>query len=98
MEMARGRKLYWCPVDQADQAVTPCSHHEPQSSLLADVDEVKRLIRENPWATLVEHGDGLVASHYPVVLDEGADEHPHRQPRRPAGRAARTSSASTKCS
>jgi transcriptional regulator len=39
--------------------------------LLTDEDEVKRLIRENPWATIVSNtAAGLVASHYPVVLEE----------------------------
>lgn len=39
--------------------------------LLTDPDEVKRLIRENPWATIVSHtAEGLVASHYPVLLEE----------------------------
>ncbi|NRD27468.1 FMN-binding negative transcriptional regulator [Frigoribacterium sp. VKM Ac-2836] len=43
--------------------------HTP-TFVLSDVDEVKRLIRENPWATIVSHtSDGLVASHYPVVLE-----------------------------
>jgi len=38
-----------------------------------DPDVVRRLIRENPWATIVSDGPaGLVASHYPVLLDEGA--------------------------
>jgi transcriptional regulator len=33
------------------------------------------LIRDNPWSILVSgHGDQLVASHYPVLLDEGCDE------------------------
>ncbi|MCU1546387.1 MAG: transcriptional regulator [Homoserinimonas sp.] len=42
--------------------------------LLEDPDEVKRLIRENPWATIVSNtSQGLVASHYPVVLEEDAD-------------------------
>ncbi|WP_423923409.1 FMN-binding negative transcriptional regulator [Frigoribacterium sp. 2-23] len=37
----------------------------------SDADEVRRLIRENPWATLVATTDaGIVASHYPVLLDE----------------------------
>ena len=41
--------------------------------LLTDVDEVKRLIRENPWATIVSNTEkGLVASHYPVILEESA--------------------------
>src|ERR1700710_2269105 len=39
--------------------------------LLTDENEVKRLIRENPWATIVSStAKGLVASHYPVVLEE----------------------------
>jgi transcriptional regulator len=39
--------------------------------LLTDENEVKRLIRENPWATIVSNtAKGLVASHYPVVLEE----------------------------
>ena len=39
--------------------------------VLTDPDEVKRLIRENPWATIVSNTvTGLVASHYPVVLEE----------------------------
>jgi len=42
--------------------------------LLTDPDEVKRLIRENPWATIVSHtATGLVASHYPVILEEDAE-------------------------
>ncbi|MDA0162241.1 FMN-binding negative transcriptional regulator [Solirubrobacter ginsenosidimutans] len=35
---------------------------------------VRRLITENPWATLVSQADGLVASHYPILLDEESDE------------------------
>ena len=36
-----------------------------------DADDVRQLIRDNPWGTLVSHHDGeLVASHYPVLLDE----------------------------
>jgi transcriptional regulator len=32
---------------------------------------VRRLIAENPWATLVSHtSHGIVASHYPVLLDD----------------------------
>jgi transcriptional regulator len=42
--------------------------------LLTDPDEVKRLIRENPWATIVSPtANGLVASHYPVMLEDGDD-------------------------
>ena len=44
--------------------------HTP-SFLMTDPEEVKRLIRENPWATIVSHtSNGLVASHYPVILEE----------------------------
>jgi transcriptional regulator len=44
--------------------------HTPRY-ILTDPDEVKRLIRENPWATFVTTtSTGLVASHYPVVLEE----------------------------
>jgi transcriptional regulator len=32
------------------------------------------LITENPWATLVSENGGLVASHYPLLLDEEAEE------------------------
>lgn len=42
--------------------------------LMTDPDEVKRLIRGNPWATFVSPAStGLVASHYPALLveDEG---------------------------
>jgi transcriptional regulator len=39
------------------------------------VDEVRRLVREFPWVTLVSHTTaGLVASHYPVILDPAAAE------------------------
>jgi transcriptional regulator len=42
---------------------------------LTDRDQVKRLIRENPWATLVSNSyKGLVASHYPVLLEEDREE------------------------
>jgi transcriptional regulator len=35
---------------------------------------VRRLIRENPWSILVSYdGNQLVASHYPVLLDEDSD-------------------------
>ncbi len=48
--------------------------HTP-SFALEDPAEIRRLIRENPWATLISHTDsGLVASHYPVLLDEEADD------------------------
>jgi transcriptional regulator len=42
---------------------------------LTDPAEVARLIRENPWATIVSPtSNGMVASHYPVLLDENDDD------------------------
>jgi transcriptional regulator len=39
-----------------------------------DPEFIRGLVRANPWATIVSGGDGdLVASHYPVLLDEGAE-------------------------
>jgi len=39
-----------------------------------DPEVVRRLIRDNPWGTLVSTNDGeLVASHYPVLLDDEAE-------------------------
>jgi transcriptional regulator len=45
------------------------------SFTLASEEGVKRLIREHPWMTIVSEtsASGLVASHYPVLLDEEAD-------------------------
>ncbi|MFB2583788.1 FMN-binding negative transcriptional regulator [Herbiconiux liukaitaii] len=42
---------------------------------LHDVARLKELIREHPWATIVSHvpGRGLVASHYPVILEHDDD-------------------------
>jgi len=40
-----------------------------------DPELVRALVRENPWATLVTTTNaGLAASHYPVLLDEEADD------------------------
>jgi len=40
-----------------------------------DPDAVRDLVRSNPWATIVSSSaDGLVASHYPVLLDESSAE------------------------
>lgn len=45
------------------------------SFALTDIGELRRLIDLNPWATLVSHTDeGLVASHYAVLLDEQRDD------------------------
>lgn len=47
--------------------------HSPQF-LMTDSDEVKRLIRGNPWATFVSPAStGLIASHYPVLVDDTED-------------------------
>lgn len=44
--------------------------HTPAHAV-TDPTVVRRLIEENPWATLVSHARGeLVASHYPVLLEE----------------------------
>lgn len=48
--------------------------HTP-SYVMEDPNEVKRLIRENPWVTIVANtAKGMVASHYPVVVEEGRDD------------------------
>jgi len=39
-----------------------------------DPETVRRLIRENPWGILVSSNDGLVASHYPILLDDEAED------------------------
>jgi transcriptional regulator len=42
---------------------------------LTDPDVVRDLVRDNPWATIVSHNEGeTVASHYPILLDEEAEE------------------------
>lgn len=47
--------------------------HAPQF-LLHDNDEIRRLVRENPWMTIVSSPPerGIVASHYAFLLDEAA--------------------------
>lgn len=48
--------------------------HRP---LYAETDPavVRRLIAENPWATIVSTtSEGIVASHYPILLDEESDD------------------------
>ena len=46
--------------------------HNPQHAV-SDPAVVRRLIAENPWATIVSENDGeLVASHLPVLLDDRA--------------------------
>jgi transcriptional regulator len=48
--------------------------HNPQY-FIDDPEVVRQLIRENPWGTLVSvNGGRLVASHYPVLLDEESEE------------------------
>ncbi|PVE76113.1 transcriptional regulator [Microbacterium testaceum] len=42
---------------------------------MTDVGEIRRLIDLSPWVTLVSHtDDGLVASHYAVMLDDSRDD------------------------
>jgi transcriptional regulator len=48
--------------------------HTP-TYLMTDPAEVARLVRGNPWATYVSStSNGLVASHYPTLLEEDAEE------------------------
>ncbi|HYI52026.1 MAG TPA: FMN-binding negative transcriptional regulator [Microbacterium sp.] len=45
------------------------------SFAMTDVAELRRLVEQNPWMTLVsDTPDGLVASHYAVLLDEERDD------------------------
>ena len=45
------------------------------SFAMTDVGELRRVIALNPWATLVSSTpDGLVASHYAVLLDDTRDD------------------------
>lgn len=45
------------------------------SFVMTDVVELRRLIAANPWVTLVSRADdGLVASHYAVLLDDERDD------------------------
>jgi transcriptional regulator len=47
--------------------------HNPHHAA-EDPEAVRRLIRENPWGLLVSSSNGeLVASHYPILLDEDAE-------------------------
>jgi transcriptional regulator len=47
--------------------------HNPAHAV-TDEAVVRRLIEENPWATIVSQGTGApVASHYPVLLDPDSD-------------------------
>jgi transcriptional regulator len=42
---------------------------------VTDPEVVRELVRANPWATIVSgQGGGIVASHYPILLDEDAEE------------------------
>jgi transcriptional regulator len=47
--------------------------HNPRHAV-TDERVVRALIEANPWATIVsDSGDGLVASHYPVLIDDESD-------------------------
>jgi len=48
--------------------------HNPKHAV-TDEQVVRRLIAEHPWATIVSQNAGeLVASHYPVLLDDRDDD------------------------
>ncbi|PRZ17560.1 FMN-binding negative transcriptional regulator [Nesterenkonia sandarakina] len=48
--------------------------HNPDYAL-EDLEAIKDLITAHPWCTFVGHTPaGLVASHYPVILEEQADD------------------------
>lgn len=48
--------------------------HNPKYEV-TDEAVVRRLVSEHPWGTIVSHHDGeLVASHYPILLDDSAEE------------------------
>jgi transcriptional regulator len=42
---------------------------------MTDVADVAELLRDSPWCTIVSHvpGRGIVASHYPVLVDDDVD-------------------------
>ena len=45
------------------------------SFMMTGVEELRRLIDQNPWSTIVSNTDGgLVASHYVVLLDSTRDD------------------------
>jgi transcriptional regulator len=45
------------------------------SFAMTDVAELRRLVDQNPWTTLVsDTPEGLVASHYAVLLDDDRDD------------------------
>lgn len=45
------------------------------SFAMTDVAEMRRVVEHNPWATIMSATDeGLVASHYAVMLDPGRDD------------------------
>ncbi|WP_194398900.1 MULTISPECIES: FMN-binding negative transcriptional regulator [Microbacterium] len=45
------------------------------SFAMSDVGEIRRLIEQNPWVTIVSSAEaGLVASHYAVLLDPDRDD------------------------
>jgi transcriptional regulator len=54
--------------------ITVAMRHNPHHAT-EEIEVVRQLIRDNPWSTLVSSNQGeLVASHYPVLLDEQAGD------------------------
>ncbi len=48
--------------------------HNPLHAV-TEQDVVRRLIEENPWATIISRGESApVASHYPVLLDHDREQ------------------------
>jgi transcriptional regulator len=48
--------------------------HSPPHAV-TDAAFVRQLIAENPWSTIISsHEGGIVASHYPVLLDQESEE------------------------
>ena len=67
--------------------------HNPKHAV-TDEAVVRRLIAENPWATIVsEHAGELVASHYPILLDEPPSS--SRSSRTSAGPTSRSTGSGT---
>src|SRR5215203_157422 len=59
----------------AERSSYACIIRQNPSFAMTDVGELRRLVDAHPWATLVSSpADGLVASHYAVLLDDDRDD------------------------